>query len=296
MKKAFTLVELLVVMGILGILVTVSLVALSGTSQSALNVKCETNMRNLAAACQTYGMSSGYYPLAGSVEVMSMDTSQGAGNYQTVYAEKPGWISWNSQNAYVSKPTSSAAGTDWWLSAYDQDVEAMRYCLTNGVLWKHVSGNREVYRCPLHVDKFRKTPPTWSYVMNGAFGWDTSEGARARLSSYNGVQYGTLSRADRRLLFAELPFMGVEVEANVSESAGLANDCTLQYTKNEVIGFNHSSGKREKFALVVFADAHTERISWPRGGLSSANLKDLTEWLCTGKDVSFNGKVYEELD
>ncbi len=298
MKKAFTLVELLVVIGILGVLVTVMVVAMSGGSQSALNVKCETNMRNLAAACQTYGMARGHYPLAGSVEKMSIDTSDGVRNIKTLYSELPGWISWNSQGAYRSKPTSHIANTGWWTSTYDQDDEARRYCLTNGALWKYVSGNAEIYRCPVHVNKFRQTPPLWSYAMNSFFGWDNSEGKRAKDSSFHGVEYGRLSRADRRLLFAEIPFMGVEREANTSAGAGKENDCTLQYKEgqgDEVIGFNHSSGKREKFAIVVFADAHTERISWPRGGLDEANLKELTKWLCEGKDVSYNGSDYREL-
>ncbi len=298
MKKAFTLVELLVVIGILGVLVTVMVVAMSGGTQSALNVKCETNMRNLAAACQTYGMARGHYPLAGSVEKMSIDTGDGVRNIKTRYSELPGWLSWNSQGAYRSRPTSHIASAGWFTSAYDEEDETRRYCLTNGALWKYVSSNTEIYRCPHHVNKFRRNPPAWSYVMNSYFGWDNSEGQRAKDETYWGVEYGRLKRADRRLLFAELPFMGVEREANTSAGAGKENDCTLQYREDqggEVIGFNHSSGKRDKFAMVVFADAHTERISWPRTGLDENNLRELTEFLCDGKDVALKGGRYEEL-
>ena len=68
MKKGFTLVELLVVIGILGILSAVLIGSFAGGTESARAVKCLTNMRNLATACQTYGMSYGFYPLAGSIE------------------------------------------------------------------------------------------------------------------------------------------------------------------------------------------------------------------------------------
>jgi len=297
MKKGFTIIELLVVIGILAILMAVTIAVMSRGTESALNVKCETNMRNLAAACQTYGMAEGHYPLAGSVEKMYIDSSRGVRNIRHVYTERPGWLSWNSAGAYKNEPTSHTASMGWWTSAYEQDDQVRAYCYTNGALYKYVSSNTDVFKCPVHVNKFKKEPPAWSYVMNSYFGWDNSQGARAKDSSFNGIIYGKLKRADRRLLFAEIPFMGYEREANTSTSAGRQNDCTLQYRDDdgaEVIGFNHSSGKRDKFAIVVFADAHTERIQWPKQGLQENNLRELTKWLCEGKDVSYNGKRYEE--
>ncbi len=313
MKKAFTLIELLVVIGILGLLVAISLVAMSGTSEAAMTVQCETNLRNLAAACQTYGMTSECYPLAGSVEKMDVNSVKSGGSRRivTTYNELPGWISWNSQGAYPSDnlPRNHKSSAGWFVSAYHnyKDQKTRFYCLTNGALWKYVSENAEVYRCPIHVKKFPNNPPAWSYVMNSYFGWDDSEGSKAKTQTYSGRGYGgkfsikdssgttrTFS-ADRCLLFAEIPFMGVERDADTSDGSGIQNDCTLQYKENEVIGFNHSSNKRQKFALVVFADAHTERISWPKDGLPDQNLKDLTKWLCEGYDISFNGSKYEEL-
>jgi len=299
MKKGFTIIELLVVIGILGILMAISIAVMSRGTESALNIKCETNMRNLAAACQTYGMASGHYPFAGSVEKVYINTSHGAKNITKSYKEAPGWLSWNSAGKYKKGAITPEhiADMSWWTSAYEQDDEVRAYCYTNGALFKYVSSNTDVFKCPLHVNKFKKDPPAWSYVMNSFFGWDSSQGQRAKDSFYYGQLYGELKRADRRLLFAELPFMGVEREANTSTSPGRVNDCTLQYRDSdggEVIGFNHSSGKREKFALVVFADAHTERIQWPRQGLDDNNLRELTKWLCEGKDVSYNGKRYEE--
>ncbi len=289
-NKAFTLVEMLVVIGILAILISVAIVAMSGGTQSAHNIKCETNMRNLATACQNYGMIARFYPLAGSVEKRAPEKR---------FDEIPGWISWYSQGTYADKnnlPTSHKASTAWLVSAYTTDEDERSYCLTNGVLWKYLSGNREVYRCPVHVSAFPQTPPAWSYVMNSYFGWDSSKGQRAKDLGFGGKDYGKMALADRRLLFAEMPFMGYEgLEVKTSGNAGMACDCTLQYNEGECIGFNHKSGKRDKFAMVVFADAHTERISLPHGGLSEANLKELTKLLCEGKDIMLNGNKYEEV-
>ena len=58
MKKGFSLVELLVVIGIIGILAGVLMGVFSGGSDSARAARCLSNMKNLANACQTYGMKT----------------------------------------------------------------------------------------------------------------------------------------------------------------------------------------------------------------------------------------------
>lgn len=288
MKRGFTLIEMLVVIGILGILAGVLIGSLSGSTDSARNAQCLTNMKNLASACQSYGMTSRYYPLAGGIEKLEVQRSgSGSGaQYKSVYYEIPGWLSWNSQGQYANSPTSKKASSGWYTSAYNQEDTVREYAYTNGVLFKYISGNRNTFRCPLHVLKMPKQNPAWSYVMNSYFGWHDSPTRR---------WYGQLGRADRRLLFAEIGFMGVEAEANTSSGSGEKCDCVLQYENSEVIGFNHSSGKNNKFAHVVFADGHTENISWPKNGLSDSEVKELTKWLCEATDYSFNGSTYTDI-
>ncbi len=301
MKKAFTLVELLIVIGIIGILSAVLIASFSGGTESARNAKCLTNMRNLAAACQTYGMASTYYPAAGSFEKFGVDESRGIRNAVHVFSEQKGWISWDSHGSYQSSPRSHVSSASWFTSCYNQDVATREYALTNGALWKYVSGNRNVYVCPKHKDSCAAArQPLWSYVMNSYFCWDKSQGSRAMDRDGSvGVRYGSMSRADRRLLFAELPFTDwvAEPSQDTDTSPGLKNDCTLQYEKKyggEYIGFNHSSGKKMKFAHVVFADGHVEKITYPKTGMGLSQAQEITEWLCLGKDVSFDGKTYRK--
>ena len=118
------------------------------------------------------------------------------------------------------------------------------------------------------------------------------------------VGFGKLSRPDRVLLFAELQFLSNDkIDVDIDASSGIKNDCTLQYSQNEVIGFNHPNGKRGLFAHVVFADGHIEKLVVPASpsstgwsvALDRGELEDLTKWLCKGKDVSFNGARYENL-
>ena len=300
MKKAFSLIELLVVIGILAILMGVLVSTMSGGSDSARAARCLANMKSLATACNTRAMAHNWYPLAGSIEQRRLDTST-TSSAQFKYYETPGWISWDSRGSYQGKTTSHVASGSWFISAYNEEEETRQYALTNGTLWKYLSGNTEVYVCPSHRKILKHKNPLWSYVMNQKFGYDYSYGSKAIGA---GIEYGSLARADRTLLFAELQFLpNDKLEVDTDASAGIKNDCTLQYSKQEVIGCNHPNGKRGLCAHVVFADGHVEKLSVPatRNGenwsikLGRGDLEDLTKWLCQGKDVSFNGSRYEKL-
>ena len=328
MKRAFSLVELLVVIGIIGVLAGVLLVSFSGGVEAARAAKCLTNMRNLAqitiaTAART---SSQYYPLAGSRAIVAAEED-------TVYLEQVGWISWLSKNDeygmhghgaqhpknFVSLDNASAYST------VGDNGDAV-FAITNGTVWQCANGNREVYTCPEHVLAAQKAgvEVNWSYVMNAYFGYDWSDGQKAVVARNVNESDGRVglntSRLDRTLLFAELPFNdhevgGGRIETDFSTSPDTANDCVLQYKtggmdgmtfgkdwsgRGETIAFNHKSGKRW-CAHVAFADGHTEKLLLPKegGGLSK---EQLTALLCGdddrngGQDVSFNGKSYQKMN
>lgn len=304
MKKAFTLVELLVVIGILAILMGALIATISGGTEAARSARCLTNMRNLATACNTRASTSGSYPLAGSVEVRSLNLNGGSsGGSGSTFHESPGWISWNSRGSYSGKTTSHVSSLGWFTSAYNEDVEIRAYALTNGTLWKYISGNTDLFVCPAHRRQMKNLKPIWSYVMNQKFGYDDSLGSKAKIY-WPGIEYGHLSRADRTLMFAELQFLpNDKVQVKPDAGSGIQNDCTLQWKHNEVLGINHPLGKRGLCAHIVFADAHVEKLKVPatRSGdtwsimVSRGDLEDLTEWLCEGKDVGFRNNRYEKL-
>lgn len=307
MKKAFTLIELIVVVGIIAILIGTLLATLAGGTESARTAKCLTNMKNLATACNSCAMSEGSYPLAGSVEVRTRDMQKSSGSsMRLAFAERKGWLSWDSRNAYPSGVASShAASGGWFTSAYSKDDDVRLHALTNGAIWRYVSENSDVFVCPLHRKRMRQLNPVWSYVMNQKFGYDESQGAKPK-DMDTSIAYGQLRRSDRMLMFAELQFVQNDVaHVNTDAGPGLKNDCTLQYSKNnEIIGFNHPNGKRGLFAHIAFADGHVEKINIPAAPkgdgwavkLGQNDLKDLTKWLCEGKDVTFDGKRYEVME
>ena len=304
MKKAFTLVELLVVIGILAILMGVLAATIGNGTESARAARCLTNMRNLATACNTVAAARGHYPLAGSAEVKKINLGGGSSGNKRTYEESKGWISWDSRGSYAGgRSTSHVSSLSWFTSAYCDDVETRRFALTNGVVWSAVSGNADVYVCPSHRKALRHKNPLWSYVMNERFGYDDTLGSDGKMS-WPGVWYGQLKRADRTLMFAELQFAANDkLEINTDSSAGIKNDCTLQYKHKETLGCNHASGKRGLCAHVAFADGHVEKLAIPARRnkdswsllVGRGDIEDLTEWLCQGKDVSYNGSKYETL-
>lgn len=296
MKRAFTLVELLVVIGILGILIGALLPAISGSTDKARMVKCATNLKNLAAAA-----IAEKYPFAQSAQYVAADTSR-MGN-GICYRTHKGWISFLDRDTKYPL-TSPGSFTQCSFAGDDEDV---RYALTNGAIWKVMGGNRSSYLCPAFVDACRKVGvknPGWSYQMSAYFGYEKESGA-AKSTAGDGINQ-FVSRADRRLLFAEIP--ALELKSKDSAQTGVTSlptvnltggsgtpecdSCLLYKSKGgeESIGFNHRRN-RQLIGHVAFADGHVETIAAPKNG----NFVDLTDWLCNATDVVYRDGSYEEI-
>jgi len=273
MKRAFTLVELIVVIGIIGVLMAVLLGTFSGSTESARSAKCLSNMHNLAMAVQSVGMNESYYPRASPYEYKDSD-----GETKKV----KGWL---------------GDQTD----PYEESAETRRTCFDNGAIWDAMKHGRDSYVCPSHrryAKEHQKGDPLWSYAMSSYFSGGASKDKRRG--------YRSISRTDRYLLFAEVPFAQMKVgatEIQNGDPSDTALDPVLEYG-NEVIGFNHKDG-RNVMGHVCFVDGHVEKLRAPA---DAGNIKNLTEWLCrpvvvdkngqakSDFDVRFNGTVYEKDD
>ncbi len=297
-KSAFTLIELLVVIGIIGILSAVMIGMMGGTSNSARATQCMNNMRGLAVAAINYAMqdADGNFPAAGSHK-WTRATSP------ITYPERRGWISWD----YKSPNDRSKAGGSA-IPFNEANRETLLFAITNGCIWAMGGKSEQVYRCPEHDAaclKANKRHPGWSYVMNEAFGW-ASLGLDTPLLGWTSQNHGNMyvydttkgsgvtRSPDRVLMFAEIQgYTDTKHGLTALTSAsGDRGDSVLQYKSTvEPIGFNHPQSSGKIAGHVAFADGHVEKLLYPESG----NVEQLTQWLCSGHEVSFDGRQYTDV-
>ena len=309
-KSAFTLLEMLVVIGIIGVLMGVLVSQFGGATESAKAAKCEANMKNLVTAAHTCALEQkdGYFPAAGSFIYQWV-------NHKTVEMEdhkRVGWI--------AGAERSNSGNSPFVAVPFNGDDNSVRHALTNGnagAMWKAMNRNREAYQCPVHANAVRKETgrmPGWSYVMNCWFGYETKAGSdndsrrnfwgqtKSRLWTSKGGKSGAtdITRdASRMMMFSELQGADFDengyapINAKQYLTAGVPQgDAILEYEKGETIGFNHKTSKRGISGHVAFADGHVERLFYPR---ANACLPLLTKALCLGHEISYDGQEYKDL-
>jgi len=134
-KRAFTLIEMLVVIAVIGVLAALLFPALGKARTAARSTKCMANLRQLQMSVMVY-YDGGSLPNPMS----SVSGPDAAG----VYSENKGWVAWQTWTPSVTPGT------------YNQTNAPGIYCITNGALYPYV-GNLDVYMCP----EFKTKNPTY---------------------------------------------------------------------------------------------------------------------------------------
>ena len=141
-RVGFTIIELLVVIGIIAVLIGALIPLMGGSRDSALSAKCKNNMHALAQGVISVAQANGdygHFPAAGmyrSIDYKSRKKKQ-------YYPHRP-WIS-NVGDVSVLNNTRGSVelGT---VAHFTDDNLAVEVAITNGAIWEAVN-SFDVYRC-----------------------------------------------------------------------------------------------------------------------------------------------------
>lgn len=158
-RRAFTLLELLIVVGIIAILLSLLLPALAYARDSARKIHCASNLRQLMQAAMSY--------VADNDQFLPFPNYSTGNFFNQDIPTQPGWL----YRGPILNPGS------------EDQVET-------GTLWPYLK-NRAAYRCPMddNPSAFGPAHAMTSYVMNGAV-------CGYALSFYPALKYSSFQQND----------------------------------------------------------------------------------------------------
>lgn len=181
LQSAFTLIELLIVIGVIATLASILLPAVNSARQQGYSIQCLNNERAIMAASLAYaGENNNFLPFTG----------------------------WGS-NGTPPQPSN------WLYNPHNPSVNAAAYKASDvktGLLW-HYMPNITVYRCPLDLanpNLQTLLQATTSYIMNGC---------ASNLSTNGGLSFPVTSFHSSDILFWEFPDVTAESGGSTQDAS-----------------------------------------------------------------------------
>lgn len=226
-SKAFTLVELLVVIGVIALLISVLMPALSKAREQAQVTKCLSNIRQLAVAWSMYAndhKGSLVWAETGSAELVNPSFPKEA---------RDGWV--------IDVPPG--------VGSPDVPVANTEGSIRKGLLWKYAP-NAETYRCPSSFDMLNFRSYSISAHLNSAPSIFGANASKAPIIT-------KISKAKNRLVFIE--------EYDTRSTMGFtANQGSFMqsYTYLATAWIDTPAIFHKKGTTMSFADGHAEYRIW----------------------------------
>jgi prepilin-type N-terminal cleavage/methylation domain-containing protein len=239
-KKAFTLLELLVTIAIIGILAALLLSALAGAKMKAQLRACNGDLRQLSIACAMYAHDN-------NSRIVS-SWPLGWGQYVVnPYSWCPGWAS-------ISQPQNPLYGPAPQFSATNV------YALQQGAIWTYMR-SAQPYRCPADNRSQGGVPVVRSYSMNS---WvcGRSKGDPTGASTYPTPEYD--STLTYTLYRREPDFQQPDKTwVLIDEDASTINDSLFLVDMSPANGvFDLPATRHATTYDLTFEDGHVDNIRW----------------------------------
>ncbi len=235
LERGFTLVELIIVIGIIALLIALLFPSLRRAQSAARRVRCMANQRQLVTAWHLYAREfRGYIPLA-------YPDGGASGVNVAIDIQFIPWVIGDRRESAAPNylPKGVVAHTDDWL-------------LKAGSIYRYLRDVR-VYRCPEHDPKYGVNEINISYAINNYCNGDgapTPKVQKLNQIRRPGTTYVTIDQID----FSKYP-------KEEDEASGIMyTDWTHWYVAPP--GPRHDLG-----SCLSFADGHVEYIKWARGSL-----------------------------